>query len=194
MLNISMFKVSIIFLLGFALMTDSAHAGDTIPSTRKLGFELATGLYIGGEINRDNFIFDHGFGFSISPLYQFTGNWRAGLTTGLIYTDHYNLLSAGLMTRFYTRSDATSFFLEFSGGYSDAWKPESNASNYRITGGWFMQPGIGYQVLLSRNLRGNLSFHMMHQSIDFVFDHPVSGHITSGASLDFLIFRAGLMF
>lgn len=188
-------RITRLFLiLSFTVCYFADSLANTEPPTRKLGIEFAAGLYIGGEINRDNFIFDNGYEFSLRPLYQITEKWRAGLTAGLLSTEHYRLLSGGLLTRFYTRSDGDSFFLEFSGGYADAWNHNHSAVGYTMEGGWFMSPGIGYQVLLAPNIRGNLSFLLMHQRMQYIFDHTVIGEVKSSAALDFLVFRCGIMF
>lgn len=184
----------LILILSFTLCFFASGMSTTDPPIRKLGIELGAGLYIGGEINRDNFIFDNGYAFSLSPLYRITDKWRAGGTVNYLNTENYRLLSGGLLTRFYTRTDGDSFFLEFSGGYADAWNHNHAAVNYTMEGGWFMSPGIGYQVLLAPNVRGNLSFLLMHQRMQYIFDHAIIGVVRSSAALDFLVIRCGIMF
>ncbi|TVR80999.1 MAG: hypothetical protein EA412_04045 [Chitinophagaceae bacterium] len=181
----------LIFSTNFSLR--AAEAESSLKSPGQFTLSVNGALLLGGEINRDNFIFKSGYSFFIQPAYEYS-NFSIFLHTGVFLLEDEGFLPIGAGLRYYTGNKPSGFHFSFSAGFADAWLRDRTNERYSLDGRWFAMPGFGYRLLISENLKGIFGLNVLHQNAVLRFEHPQSESISSVINFTFLKFSLGVEF
>ncbi len=178
-------------LKGEQLHYDPDTTGNS--SAPKFSVMAGTSLWLGGEINRDNFIYQSARSVDAMAGIHMLPAWNAGLQLNVVVEHEVVFINPGLYTEFLARPEGNSMYFGFSGGIVFPELRSNAAAGYNKTNGWYMQPGLGYRISLCPcGIYGRLGFKLQHQKTAYLYDHAFLGQVEALSDRSYLVFSVAI--
>jgi len=159
--------------------------------------KLNTSYIVGGQLYNDNFLYNPGYGFSISNGVLINKNVSLGLGLGGQFFEDEKFLPIYLDLTAYKKSKKNkkhSSFINTQLGYSIAWNTAlSSMETYDFDGGVFINAGVGRKTKINKELSLMFQASYRHQFAEL--SYKVSGvkDYSETLNYDMLVLTVGLI-
>ena len=160
-----------------------------------LKYSIEAGYTVGGQIVKENFIFESGVTFQYLTDIKISSRIYYGLGLGIEKYDTETFIPVFLSFKGLIKKKKDAPYLSFQMGYSFAWdKGFNNYANYNYKGGLLFSTGFGriFDIKEDYNIMIYVNFKHQFAKIDYeTFDMNI---YTENLNFDMISLRIGFMF